>query len=70
VERHGGRAWAEGKVGEGAAFHFTLNADEIHQTALSRHPHRAGRGTGLLRSSEDGQAMGPELVLDPVHQFR
>jgi PAS domain S-box-containing protein len=28
VERHGGRAWAEGKVGEGAAIYFTLDAKE------------------------------------------
>lgn len=29
VERHGGHAWAEGAVGEGAAFYFTLDAREI-----------------------------------------
>ncbi|HUD37930.1 MAG TPA: PAS domain S-box protein [Streptosporangiaceae bacterium] len=29
VQRHGGDAWAEGVVGEGATFHFTLNAKEM-----------------------------------------
>jgi len=33
IERHGGHAWAEGKVGEGAAIYFTLNADDIHRPA-------------------------------------
>jgi PAS domain S-box-containing protein len=62
VERHGGRAWAEGKIGKGAAFYFTLNANDIRQPAGPTGRTGAAGEAGAAGKAGPAGAAGPAVL--------
>jgi PAS domain S-box-containing protein len=66
IERHGGHAWAEGTVGEGAAIYFTLDAEETYRPAGPPGPAGPAGPTGPTGPAGPPGPAGPAGTAGPA----